>query len=172
MELIGSNFKLRPWTMGDKESIVEQANNINVWKTLRDFFPHPYRLEDAETWIKDNITKEPTVSFVLEVDGKVAGSIGLTPQSDVYRKNIEIGYFLGEGYWNRGIMSEAIKIMTDYIFSNFDVVRVYASVFEANPASARVLEKAGYKLEGVFPKGIYKQGKYLDEYIYGLGKPD
>jgi len=172
MELEGSNFKLRPWKMSDKKSLAEQANNIKVWENVKDRFPHPYTIADAEEWIKDCIIQDPILNFAIEVDGKAAGSIGIELRTDVYQKNVELGYFLGEEYWNRGIMTQAIKEMAKYVFSKFDVVRIQASVYNTNPASVRVLEKAGFKLQGIFPGGIYKKGKYLDEKVFGLGKSD
>lgn len=100
------------------------------------------------------------------------GGIGLHPQPDVMRRSLEIGYWLGQPYWGRGIASEAVAAMTRYAFEHFDVARVFALVFEWNPASARVLEKAGYRLEGRLRKAVTKEQRTMDMLVYGFTEDD
>ncbi len=164
---IGS-YKIRPYEASDVASLVKYANNKNVWKNLRDRFPHPYRRVDALAWLRYTKAQDPTHDFAIAGDMGVIGGIGLHLQDDVHRRSAEIGYWLGEPYWNRGIASEAVVAMTDFAFANFPLVRLYAHVFEGNPASERVLEKAGYDLEGRMCKSAYKDGKLLDQMIYGI----
>lgn len=157
---------LRPWEAGDEQSLVENANNFNVSKNLRDSFPFPYALEDANDWIAFNLLKKQLTNFAVVVDGKAVGGVGLQPKEDVFRKNMEIGYWLGEEYWSKGIISEAVVAVTSYGFKTFDIERIYAGVFSGNFASMRVLEKAGYIKEAVLKRSVFKGDKILDEHIY------
>jgi RimJ/RimL family protein N-acetyltransferase len=165
MEIELSRSKLRPWRPGDEESLVRHANNRKIWLNVRDRFPNPYTLADAEWWIQTG-SAEAGTNFAIEVGGEAVGSIGLISKDDVYRRSAEIGYWLGEDFWGRGIVTEAVRAVTDYAFATLDVCRVYAGVFEWNPASMRVLEKAGYQLEARLRKGITKDGQCLDELVY------
>ncbi len=166
MEYQLNNCLLRVWEAGDEQSLVEHANNYNVSKNLKDSFPHPYTLTDASDWINFNILKKKTSNFAIVVDGYAVGGIGLHEKEDIFRKNLEIGYWLGEKYWGRGIVTEAVKAVTEFGFENFDVKRIYASVFETNPPSMKVLEKSGYKLEAILKKSVFKHGLVMDEYIF------
>jgi RimJ/RimL family protein N-acetyltransferase len=139
-----------------------------VWRNLRDAFPHPYTLEDAEAWIASNIGVEPVRNFAVDVDGQVAGSIGVTPFADVYRRSAEIGYWLAEDLWGRGIMTEAVGAATEHAFRTLAVVRVQAAVFEWNRASMRVLEKCGYELEGRLRRSVWKDGQLIDSVLYAI----
>ena len=162
------NYMIRSYEAGDVPSLVQYANNKKVWLHLRDRFPHPYRRSDALAWLRYVQAQDPPHDFAIAGDMGVIGGIGLHLQSDVHRRSAEIGYWLGEPYWNRGITSQAVAAMTDFAFANFPVVRLYAHVFEGNPASERVLQKAGYELEGRTCKSVYKDGKLLDQVIYGV----
>jgi RimJ/RimL family protein N-acetyltransferase len=114
--------------------------------------------------------QDPTVIFSIVVDGKVVGGIGLELRNDVYSKAPLIGYWLGEEYWGRGIMPEAVKLVTKYAFDALDIVRLQAGIFSNNPRSMRVLEKAGFTMEGILKSSIIKKGVILDEHIYALVK--
>jgi len=164
------SFKLRPWLVSDQDSVVKYANNPNIAKYLTDGFPHPYTMEDAEKFI--NLYKDvcPANCLAIEVGGEAAGSIGVFPQSDIHSKNAEMGYWLGEEFWGKGIMTGVIREMVAYTFENFDVNRIFARPFGTNIASQKVLEKSGFKLEAVFEKTLYKNGEYLDEMIYAIRK--
>jgi len=158
------SYTLRQWRPGDEQSLYENANNYKIWKNLKDIFPHPYTLTDAYEWVK--IAQNLMGNFAIEVEGKAVGGIGVLLKDDIYSKNVEIGYWLGESYWGQGIISEAIKEVVDYTFAHFDIYRIYAGVFEYNIGSMRVLEKAGFHLEAVLKKSLVKEGKLYNEHIY------
>jgi len=162
--------KLRPWEKGDEENLVIQADNINIWNNVRDLFPHPYTLKDAEDWIFLNKGIDPPHNLVVDVDGKAAGGISIKPGEDIHRRNAEIGYWIGEPLWGKGIGTKAVKLMVTYAFENFDISRIFASTFQDNIASHRVLEKAGFKLEAILEKAIIKNDIILDEFHYSLLK--
>ena len=161
-------FTLRPFKDGDEASLVANANNIRIFNNVKDSFPHPYTHDDALWWINANkSTENPTTCFAIDVEGEVIGAVGIIIGSDVQRVTAEIGYWLGENYWKKGIATEALKRMTDYVFKSFpDLVRLWAGVFEYNKSSMRVLEKAGFELEGIRKKGAIKNGVVIDEYVY------
>jgi [ribosomal protein S5]-alanine N-acetyltransferase len=166
MEFQGTNFKLRPWIPSDLESLVKYANNKNVSRCLRDRFPFPYTKEDGEKWINVGSKTDPQDSFAVEINGEAVGGVGLMPGSDTARLTSEIGYWLGEPFWGKGIATEALKILTQYALETRKFIRVYAGVLENNPASARVLEKAGYVLESRQKKATIKNGVILDQFMY------
>jgi RimJ/RimL family protein N-acetyltransferase len=168
MELALSKSVIRTWRPDDVESLARNANNIKVWRNLRDAFPHPYTEAHASEWIRTAASAVPETSFAIAVDGPAVGGIGFVLQNDIFRCSIEIGYWLGEPYWGRGITTEAVKAMTEYAFERFDVRRVYAGVFDWNRASARVLEKSGYIFEGRMRKGVIKEGQIIDDLIYAV----
>ena len=166
MELKLTRSTIREWRVGDETSLVRHANNHKIWLNVRDAFPHPYTTADAEDGIRKASSDDPMISFAIEVDGQAVGGIGLVPQTDIFRRSAEIGYWLGEAYWGRGIVSEAVSAFTEWAFANFDLCRIYAGVFEWNPSSARVLEKAGFEFEGRMKKAVIKEDRTGDELIY------
>ena len=168
MELKLTRSVLREWKPGDEESLVRNANNKTIWRNLRDAFPNPYTLDDAKHWINIANPTTPIKNFAIVVDGAAVGGIGVVLKDDVFRRSAEIGYWLGEEYWGRGIVTEAVRAVTDYAFATFDLCRVYAGVFEWNPASMRVLEKAGYEVECRMKKSVTKDGQTIDELIYAI----
>ena len=172
MELNLGHALIREWRRGDEESLVRHANNPKIARNLRDIFPSPYTLSDANQWIAHASTQMPVTDFAIVIDGEAAGGIGFVRQADVARRSVEIGYWLGETYWGRGIATEAVQAISDYIFANFDVCRIFSTVFDSNPASIHVLEKAGYSLEGRMRKAVTKGGQTLDALIYALIKED
>lgn len=157
---------LRPLVQADKYRLAELANNPKVAVNLRDGFPHPYTLPDAEKFIENFGIQKPQQIFAIEYNGEYVGNIGLHKATDVYRLTAEIGYFLGEPYWNMGIMTKAVNLICDYGFKNLDIIRIHAGIFEFNPASMRVLEKCGFKKESVAEKAIFKKGKVWNEIKY------
>jgi len=168
----GYHFLLREWRFSDKKSLAENANNINIWNNVRDYFPHPYTEKDAEEFIQMVFDKpKPCTDFAIETEGQAVGGIGIVPQTDVHKITTEIGYWLGEKYWNRGIMTHAVRQMVEYTFENFPVTKIYAPIFEYNIASMRVLEKAGFVREAVLKESAIKNGKTIDLYYYGLRLP-
>jgi ribosomal-protein-alanine N-acetyltransferase len=168
--LQNDEFRLRPWHSGDEDALVEHANNYKIWLNLRDTFPHPYTWQDAQTWVQHANTFPHTLNLAIEIDGAACGGAGLTFQQDIHRRSAEIGYWLGEAYWNRGIATAAVKMLSDFAFRHYDLCRLYAGIMEHNPASRRVVEKAGYGLEAVHRQAITKNSRTLDEYLYTLVK--
>jgi RimJ/RimL family protein N-acetyltransferase len=157
---------LREWKRSDAEKLAKIANNKKVWDNVRDRLPHPYTKKDAQEWLELAKKERTATTFCIEADGQLAGSIGVILKDDVYRKTAEIGYFVGEEYWGKGIATEALKQMLDYIQKQFDVVRIYAEVFEYNKASMKVLEKNGFHLESIRKKGAFKNNVVIDDYVW------
>ena len=161
-------FKLRPWIIDDLDCLVQYANNYNIAKNMADIFPHPYTIDSGKAFIEFANKNSPVNIFAIEVEGKAAGGIGIHPQQDIYRKNAELGYWLAEPYWRKGIISHAIKQMVDYGFNNYDITRIFARPFGTNIASQKALEKAGFTLEARLEQTFFKNGEYLDELIYAV----
>jgi RimJ/RimL family protein N-acetyltransferase len=168
VELKLKSCSVRSWEWSDRDAIVRHANNRNVWINLRDRFPHPYTINDARRWLEMVVGQKQETNFAIDVGGEAVGGIGFTVQFDVARRSAEIGYWLGEEFWGRGIATEALIAVTDHAFSNYDVCRLYAHVFDWNRASARVLEKAGYEFEGRLKKSVTKDGRTIDQLMYAL----
>jgi RimJ/RimL family protein N-acetyltransferase len=166
IKLTDGNVALREFTPDDKYRLVELANNPKISINLRDGFPNPYTLADAENFLEKYSGLESSQIFAIEYNGVYVGNIGLHKGIDVYRKSAELGYFLGDPFWNMGIMTKAVNLICDYGFANLDIVRIHAGIFEFNPASMRVLEKCGFKREAVREKAVFKQGKVWNEMVY------
>ncbi len=160
------NVVLREWKRSDAEALAKIANNKNIWDNVRDRLPYPYTEKDAKDWIGLVKKQKMVTTFCIEADGKLVGSTGFTLKDDVYKKTAEIGYFIGENYWGKGIATEAIRQLVDYIQKNFDIIRIYAEVFEYNKASMRVLEKNGFYLECIRKKAAFKNDVVLDDYVW------
>jgi RimJ/RimL family protein N-acetyltransferase len=162
---------LREWILSDAESLAENANNINIWNNVRDYFPYPYTARNGEEFIAMVLNKpKPVTDFAIEVEGSAVGGIGIVLNSDVERIAVEIGYWLGERYWGRGIMTSAVNEMIDYAFANFSIIKIYAPVFDFNIASQRVLLKVGFEKEAVLKQAAIKNNKIIDLHYYGLIK--
>jgi ribosomal-protein-alanine N-acetyltransferase len=170
MKLTLEQCTIRPWRMDDAESLAKHANNRKVWLSLRDKFPHPYTSEDGRKFLEAAVKVEPITDFCIEVNGGAVGGIGIHLGIDVHRHTAELGYWLGEEFWARGIMTEAVAAFTDFCFEEFQLRRVYAEPFANNPASARVLEKAGFTFEGRLKNNVLKDGKLLDSLLYARTK--
>lgn len=152
--------------MEDAPSIAKYANNRKIWLNLRDAFPHPYSLQDAESFISHSIESNPKTVFAIATQSKAIGSIGLLLGKDVHRFTAEMGYWLAEPFWGKGIMTKAVKSLTAYSIHDLKLHRVFAEPYTTNPASARVLEKAGFKREGILRANVFKDGKILDQFLY------
>jgi RimJ/RimL family protein N-acetyltransferase len=160
---------IREWQESDAEELAAQANDRRVWLGLRDAFPNPYGIEDARSFIAKASGMMPKSYFAIEVDGRLAGGIGYTPHADVERIGAEVGYWLGHEFWGRGIATEALRLLTERAFrTNAVLRRLYAVPYSSNPASARVLEKAGYTLEGTLRQSVIKNGHILDQWMYAI----
>jgi RimJ/RimL family protein N-acetyltransferase len=157
---------LREWKRSDADALAAIANNKKIWDNVRDRLPYPYTKKDAKEWL-ELVKKQKTVTtFCIEVDGNLAGSIGVTLKDDVYRKTVELGYFIAEEYWGRGIATEAIRQMVSYVRKEFDIVRIYAEVFEYNKGSMKALEKNGFYLECIRKRGAFKNNVVLDDHVW------
>lgn len=173
MEIIFEGVKLRPWTISDADQLAIIANNRNISDNLRDGFPFPYSINDANNWLNMVIpNNDPPRFFAIVYEEHLCGSIGIVTKEDIYRKNVEIGYFLSEDYWGRGIITKAIKVATSYAFAKFDIIRVYAEPFSDNTGSRRALEKAGFECEALFRKNVVKNGVIKDSCIYSILRDD
>ena len=166
MEIRLSECVIRSWKHEDAFAVAEYANNRKIWLNLRDAFPHPYTVSDAQRFIDLSHSLTPETYFCIARSEQAIGSIGFGILTDVARYSAEIGYWLGEPFWGRGIMTEALKAMTDYAFSAHGLHRIFALPYEWNRASMRVLEKAGYILEGRLHKSAVKEGKSIDQFLY------
>ena len=160
---------LRRWRMDDKASLVRYANDQRVSRNLRDGFPHPYTESDADAWLalSTDCDRAPWM-FAIEVNVEAVGGIGLERGRDIERHSAEIGYWLGEPFWGRNIATAAVEGITRRAFEVTDLYRLYASVFVWNPASMKVLEKAGYRREGTLIRSGIKDGVLLDRVIYAI----
>ncbi len=157
---------IRLFQPNDRDAIVLHANHWNVAKNMRDRFPHPYTVNDAETWLALVSTQSPATNFAIATAEELIGGIGLDLQNDVFRRSAELGYWLGESYWGRGIATVVVRAFTRYAFEAHDLLRVFAGVFSWNPGSMRVLEKAGYVREGILRQSVVKDGQVLDKMLY------
>lgn len=158
--------RLRPWRFDDLESLVRNANDERVARTVRDHFPHPYTMSDGERWLTHATGVGQASNVAIEVEGHAVGGIGMIPGDDVHRICAEVGYWLGHAYWNRGIMTDAVTAFSAHLLRERDFIRLEAPVFETNPASARVLEKSGYHLESRQRRAAIKLGRIIDVLMY------
>lgn len=163
-------YLLRPWQPDDADSLVRHANNPNIAKNLRDGFPYPYTMADAKKWLHEVGQNREDVILAIEVNGVAAGGVGLHGLKDVYRYNAEVGYWLSEDYWGKGIISDAVGVMVELAFTKGPWLRVFATIYEHNLPSMRVLEKNGFTREAVHKKAVMKEGRLLDEHLYALLK--
>lgn len=163
---------LRPLKESDADIMAHEANSTRIFENVRDLFPFPYRPENARAFIEEQSQKKITQQFAITDQDTLIGVIGYMPQEDVYRFSAEIGYWLGESHWGRGIASSAIQTLVDHIFLHTDILRVYAGVFAFNTASMRALEKAGFEKEGIFKNHVFKNARFWDEHHYYRLKPN
>jgi len=163
-------FLLRPWQPDDAISLAENANNIHVWNNVRDGFPHPYTVEDGKSYINMTLQQPYIQNLAILVDGKAVGGVGIIPQSDVERFNAEIGYWIGESYWNKGIMTEVVKAAITFFFSTTDIIRLFACVYEYNIGSMRVMQKAGFRKVGIMEKAAYKNDRFINFHYFEILK--
>ncbi|MCB9261659.1 MAG: GNAT family N-acetyltransferase [Flavobacteriales bacterium] len=160
--------KLRKFSENDLERLVLLANNPKIANNLTDKFPYPYT-EEAGKWFINFALEHPGHNiFAIEVDGEYAGSIGIHPLDDVFKLSAEIGYWVGEEYWGKGVATEAVRQIVEFGFQNLEINRIFARPYVTNKASQRVLEKSGFKLEARFEKTIIKNGIIQDELVYAV----
>ena len=167
-----TGISLRRILESDRGRLATLANNPNIACNLRNDFPHPYTLEHADKFIENASTATPTLRFCIEKNSLYVGNIGLHPQEDIYERNAEIGYFIGEPHWGQGIATQAVKLIVNYGFKELDIHRIFAGVFSYNSASRKVLENAGFIFEGASKDAVYKNGKYHDELRFAIINPN
>lgn len=165
---MSSHFILRPWNMSDLPALLRYANNFNISNNLTDKFPHPYSEADGKRFIGMATADEPIHIFCIDVNGEAVGGIGIHPQDDIHRKNAELGYWLAEPFWGKGIVTAAIPQAIDFAFNTYDLNRVFARPYGRNVASQRVLEKCGFVLEARLEQTLFKNGQFEDEMIYAV----
>ncbi len=162
------DFTLRPWSLDDLESLVRFADNYNIARYLTNGFPHPYTRENGRAFIAMATKDNPVHIFAIDINGEASGGIGVHPQADIYCKNAELGYWLAEPFWGRGIVTRAVRQMVDFAFQTYDITRLFARPYGSNIASQKVLEKAGFTLEARLEKTIFKFDAFEDELIYAV----
>ncbi len=166
------NIAIREWQPEDLDRLVEIANNKKIGDTLRNTFPHPYLKENGEFLLdlSQNSDKLKELILAITVEDVVVGNIGLFIKDDVNCKCAEVGYWIGEDDWGKGIATQAVRLICEKGFAEYDIVRIYAEFFDCNIASKKVLEKNGFKYEGRLRKSIYKNGEYHDSFLYAMIK--
>lgn len=162
---------LRPWQRGDEAALVRHADNREVSRNLRDLFPHPYGPRDAEAWVEFASVQHPLTNLAIEVGGEASGGIGLVLGRDIERYSAEVGYWLGESLWGQGIVTAALETFSTWAFSHFGLLRLFALPFADNVGSRRVLEKAGFRCEGVLHQSAVKEGRVLHQAMYARLRP-
>ena len=166
MERMPNDPLIRPFQPEDAPSLAHHANDIRVWLQLRDIIPHPYSIEDAVDYVAFAVAYRPQTMFAICPEQEAVGSIGLNLQSDINRRSAELGYWLGHDYWGRGLATRAVRAMTSWAIDELQLIRIFAMPFCENRASCRVLEKAGFVLEGVMRKSAIKNDRVLDQALY------
>ena len=162
---------IRPWAESDAVSLQRHANNPRVSMHLRDRFPFPYEMEQAHAFLGRMAGQPSPTAWAIEVGGEAVGGIGVEFQTDVERVSAEVGYWLGEAFWGRGIATEALTAVTAEAFKRFEITRLYALAFADHAASLRVLEKAGYAREGLLRQSAIKDGKIRDQLLFAAYRP-
>lgn len=161
---------LRKWRPSDAKDLAAALNNKRILENLRDGLPYPYTERDAAEYITamQSADEDCTFAYAITIDDRAVGSIGAFRKDNIHRQTAEMGYYLSEEYWGRGIMTEAIHQLCDILFQTTDILRIYAEPFAYNTASRRALEKAGFQFEGLMKNHAVKNGKVLDMTLYGL----
>ena len=164
------NCRIRKWELSDAKDLAAALSNTKIQDNLRDGLPYPYTEQDGIDYISAMLSADEndTFAFAITVEEKVIGSIGVFRQGNIHRQTAEVGYYIAEEYWGKGIMTEAIKQACKYVFDKSDIIRIYAEPFAYNVASCRVLEKAGFQYEGTLRKNAVKNGKIIDMKMYSL----
>jgi RimJ/RimL family protein N-acetyltransferase len=161
---------IRKWRLTDASDLAVNLSNKKVQDNLRDGLPYPYTVKDAEEYIAAMINSDPDkiFAFAIVLDNKVIGSIGVFRCENIHNRTAELGYYIGEPYWGKGIMTSAVKQACEYVFAYSDILRIFAEPFSYNIASCQVLEKAGFQFEGLLRKNAIKNGEIVDMKMYAL----
>lgn len=163
---------IREWKPGDAKDLAQMLNNKKILDNLRDGLPFPYTEEDAAEYINSMVMADKTKTFAFAITAydRVIGSIGVFRCDNIHFRTAELGYYIGEPYWNMGFGTSAVKQVCDYVFQNTDIIRIFAEPFSDNTGSCRILEKSGFQFEGLLRKNAFKNGKILDMKMYSLIK--
>jgi RimJ/RimL family protein N-acetyltransferase len=173
MEILFEGIVLRPWKLSDAAELALIADNKKIADNLRDGLPSPYSIKDAHDWLNLIMPENnPSRFFAITINKMIVGNLGIVTKTNIYRKNVEIGFFVSEKFWGKGIATKAIRAAVSYAFETFDIVRIYAEVFSDNLASRRALEKAGLKIETTIHQNIIKNGIIKDSCIYSILRED
>ncbi len=166
--------RIRKWELSDAKDLAAALSNKKVQDNLRDGLPYPYTVQDGKEFISAMLSADEneTFAFAIMVDDKVVGSIGIFRQGNIHSQTAELGYYIAEEYWGKGIMTEAVKQICEYVFGDSDIIRIYAEPFAYNIASCRVLEKVGFQYEGTLRSNAVKNGKVIDMKMYSLIKEE
>ena len=166
--------RIRKWELSDAKDLAAALSNKKVQDNLRDGLPYPYTEQDGKEFISAMLSADEneTFAFAITVDNMVIGSIGIFRQGNIHRQTAELGYYIAEEYWGKGIMTEAVKQICAYVFAKSDIIRIYAEPFAYNIASCRVLEKVGFQYEGTLRSNAVKNGKVIDMEMYSLLKEE
>ena len=164
------NCKIRKWKLTDAKDIAVALSNKKIQDNLRDGLPYPYSEQDGIDFISSMLSanEDETFAFAITLDDKAIGSIAVFRQQNIHRQTAEMGYYIAEEYWGKGIMTDAVKQICEYVFKNSDILRIYAEPFAYNAGSCRVLEKAGFQYEGTLRNNAVKNGKVIDMKMYSL----
>lgn len=166
MKITHQDVTLRNWTLEDASRLATIGNHKSIFDNLTDGFPSPYTLEDAKKYIAKAQAQDKNLMLAICFQDIIVGSIAAIFQSDIYRKNVVIAYFIAEDYWRKGIATQAIQMITEYVFQNYDIMRISAEPFEKNIGSRKALEKAGFQLEGILRSNVFKNGEILNSCMY------
>ncbi|WP_099468648.1 GNAT family N-acetyltransferase [Konateibacter massiliensis] len=163
---------IREWNIKDADNLAEMLNNKNILNNLRDGLPYPYTVKDAEEYITAmrSADKTKTFAFAITINNQAVGSIGVFRCDNIHFRTAEMGYYISEQYWGKGIGTNGVKQTCSYIFEHTDIIRIFAEPFAYNTASCHVLEKAGFQFEGLLRSNAVKNGKVLDMKMYSLVK--
>ena len=166
--------RIRKWELSDAKDLATALSNKKVQDNLRDGLPYPYAEQDGKEFISAMLSADEneTFAFAITVDNTVIGSIGIFRQENIHRQTAELGYYIAEEYWGKGIMTEAVRQICEYVFRESDIIRIYAEPFVYNIASCRVLEKAGFQYEGTLRSNAVKNGRVIDMEMYSLLKAE
>lgn len=164
---------IRKWRKEDTSAVAKMVNNKKIQDNLRDGLPYPYTEKDARVFINDMLNADPTKTFAFAIvndEDQAIGSIGAFRCANIHRQTAEMGYYVAEDYWGQGIGTKAVKQLTDYVFAETDIIRIFAEPFSTNQASCRLLEKNGFQFEGTLRKNAVKNGEVIDMQMYALVK--
>lgn len=172
LPFLNNKYLIRDFEISDVNSLVKYANNYEIFRWVKDNFPFPYKTQNAEQWITLSKNSNDGLNYAIANKNEAIGGIGVKFKDDVYRFSWEIGYWLGEPFWGKGIMTEAVKAFSFYLFKTYHIKSLIAQVYEGNYSSMNVLKKAGFKLDGIIRKAVFKEKIFKDLYVFSLLRED